>query len=120
MMTPNLQIQDTEISHTKWWVLHPKVQLPWQGTSASAGYDVHSVTDVFIPPNQTQVISIGLGIEIPPQHFGQIAARSSLTPQGTQIMAGVNDSNYRGKIKVIYIMYPLTHSKLKLKCKLLK
>ena len=101
MMTPNLQTQDAEISHIKWWALHSRAQLPWQGTSASAGYDLYSVMDVLNPLNQTQVIPISLEIEIPPQHFGQIAAQSSLALQRIQIMAGVFDSDYRGKIKVI-------------------
>lgn len=65
--------------------LNPNAIIPFKGSAAAAGVDLHSINDaaIVIAPHTTELIGTGLAIEIPDGYFGAIFARSGLaTKQG--------------------------------------
>jgi len=77
---------------------------PIKSTCNSAGYDLFNLHDIVIPPGERAKISTGIKIEIPSQHYGRIAPRSSLALQhNIDVAAGVIDSDYRGEIFPVLI-----------------
>jgi dUTP pyrophosphatase len=86
--------------------LHPKAQLPRQGSEQAAGYDVAAVEPTTILPWTRALIPTGLAVAgIPKGHYLRIAPRSGLaTPKKCiDVGAGVVDADYRGPIFVILI-----------------
>lgn len=76
--------------------------IPTRGSNEAAGYDLYAdiPAPVTIEPHTTAKIGTGLSIELPPQTFGAIFARSGLsTKQGLRPAncTGVCDSDYRGE-----------------------
>lgn len=79
--------------------LHPDAQPPSKGTSASVGWDLHSVESTIL--EHRGVVRTGIAIACPPGVWLKLFDRSSLAAQGIQISAGVIDSDYRGEIGVV-------------------
>jgi len=76
--------------------------LPYRATEGSVGYDLFSAEDTVIPARGKGMVSTGLIMAIPSQHYGRIAPRSSLAWKNyIDTGAGVVDSDYRGEVKVI-------------------
>ena len=76
--------------------------LPTRETDGSAGYDLHSITDVVIPPRDRSLIDTGLVIIVPRGYCGKIESRSSLAwKHKVDVRAGVIDSDYRGVVSVV-------------------
>ena len=78
---------------------------PKLGSAEAAGIDLYSASkeDIWIAPNETEMIGTGLAIELPEGTFGGIFARSGLaSKQGLRPAncVGVIDSDYRGEIMV--------------------
>lgn len=61
-------------------MLNEFAKLPTKGSEDSAGYDLYAAVnyDIEIQPHSTQMIDIGISIEIPKGYFGGIYARSGL------------------------------------------
>lgn len=77
-------------------------QLPKRCSSHAAGCDIYSAETTTIAANSRKLISTGIAIEIPQNHYGRIAPRSSLAVNyGIQVGAGVIDSDYRGEVKIL-------------------
>lgn len=68
-----------------------------------AGYDLSSVDEYKISPGTRQLVDIGLNLEIPSNYYLQIFPRSSMACKGIDTSAGVIDSSYRGKVKVLLV-----------------
>ena len=86
-------------------MLNEFAKLPTKGSKDSAGYDLYAAVnyDIEIQPHSTQMIDIGISIEIPKGYFGGIYARSGLASKQSLRPAncvGVIDSDYRGPIMV--------------------
>lgn len=82
----------------------PEARVPQRGDpkSNSAGYDLYSYEDVYIPPLSRALIKTGISLEIPVGMYGRIAPRSGLANKyGIDVLAGVIDCDYRGEICVI-------------------
>lgn len=76
--------------------------IPSKQSSEAAGYDLYATEDGSILPNDRKLIDTGIKLQIPIGYYGRIAPRSSLALKyGIDVGAGVIDSDYRGKIKVI-------------------
>jgi dUTP pyrophosphatase len=79
--------------------LHPHVTLPSYATPGSAAFDLAAAADVVVPPGQVGLVPTGLVVEVPPNMFLAIFARSS-TPLKRGLMiangVGVVDSDYCG------------------------
>lgn len=94
--------------------IHPDAMLPTRGSEKAAGLDLHAVEDCLLHGNERLLISTGIAVEIPPNHYGRIAPRSSLAVKnGIDVLAGVVDEDYRGEVKVALI----NHSKTPLEIK---
>lgn len=76
---------------------------PTYGTKDSAGFDLYSITNAEIPPNQSVIIHTGLVMEIPKGYCGIICPRSGLSIKRGLILKniiGVIDADYRGEIMI--------------------
>lgn len=83
-------------------LLHPDAQIPKQGSSGAAGYDLVSVEDKTIPKKGRTLVDTGVSLHIPQGFYGRVASRSGLASRhGIEVGAGVIDSDYRGPLKVI-------------------
>lgn len=77
--------------------------IPSNAHDGDAGYDLSSVEDVVIKPNETVAVRTGLVFEIPDDYAGFVLPRSGLAvKKGITIpnSPGLIDSGYRGEIKV--------------------
>ena len=75
--------------------------MPTKSNKFDAGWDLYSVDNCTIDPNNRQLINIGIALAIPEGYVGLIWPRSGLAVKsGVDVFAGVIDSGYRGEVKV--------------------
>jgi dUTP pyrophosphatase len=75
---------------------------PSKGSAFSAGYDLYSIVEDEILPQERKLIPTGIILEIPEGYYGRIAPRSGLAlKHGVDVFAGVIDSDYRGEVGVV-------------------
>ena len=78
---------------------------PQKKTAGAAAYDLYYPYDeaVTLYPNDLQIVSTGLAMEIPAGWKGEIYSRSGLASKGIFVVnqPGKIDSDYRGEIKVL-------------------
>lgn len=87
--------------------------LPERGSEFAAGFDLsmtkasvemsgEAFSSISIHPGKRIFVDTGLAVEIPNGWYGRIAPRSGLAAKhGINVLAGVIDSDYRGKLVVI-------------------
>ena len=81
---------------------HPDAIVPTKGSTGAAGYDLYSVQECTVPPDNVAVIDTGIGTNFPNDTYGRIASRSGLALNNfVEIKGGVIDPDYTGNIKVI-------------------
>jgi len=81
-------------------------EIPAYQTEEAAGFDLHSINDIVIKPNERRLIATGLAFDIPTGYEIQIRPRSGLAyKHGITVLntPGTIDSDYRGEIKVLLI-----------------
>ena len=76
-------------------------QLPVRKTAGAAGFDLYPLHDVVVPPDDTIRIDTGLMMAIPTGSVGIVKGRSSVEQQGVYVVAGVIDSDFRGRVQVV-------------------
>lgn len=86
--------------------MHPDVLAPKQGTSGSAGFDLHLYEPkggIDLLPNHPKIVNTGIQLLIPSGYEVQIRSRSGLASDGIIVAnsPGTIDSDYLGEIKVI-------------------
>ena len=82
--------------------LDPAALIPKQGSSAAAGFDLHSLEGKVVPARGKALISTGIAMAIPMGNYGRIAPRSGLAAKHMiDVGAGVIDADYRGELKVL-------------------
>ena len=74
---------------------------PTRGSEFSAGFDLFAPQESIIEGNSRKVILTDISIEIPHNHFGLIATRSSMAINYIDVVGGIIDSDFRGNIGVI-------------------
>ncbi len=85
---------------------HPDAIVPQQGSVGAAGYNLYSVDECTIPPQNVGVIDTGISTKFPATTYGRIASRSGLALNNyVEIKGGVIDPDYTGNIKVILHNY---------------
>lgn len=72
-----------------------------QRENGDAGWDLFPTHEDIIEPGQTVRIPLGVSFEIPPNHYGRLADRSSMGSKGLHVFGGVVDSSYRGEVSVV-------------------
>lgn len=82
-------------------MIHPDAKMPIYATEGSAGFDLYSIEDLTLEPNQTIAIRTGIAMEIHPDFYVKFEGRSGLGVRGIAKFAGVIDSDYRGEVKVV-------------------
>ncbi|PCH41823.1 dUTPase-like protein, partial [Wolfiporia cocos MD-104 SS10] len=75
--------------------------LPTRGTGDSIGYDLHAAQDILINSWKSKAIPTDIRIKVPYGTYGRIAPRSGLTKKGIDVLVGVIDHDYRGKVFVL-------------------
>lgn len=82
--------------------LEDSAVLPKKANESDAGYDLYSIEDKTIEPNQRMMIRTGISMAIPNNYVGLIWPRSGLAVKhGIDVLAGVVDSGYRGEVCVV-------------------
>lgn len=84
--------------------LHQDAIIPKYQTSGASGFDLHALTDVYIPRGETLVIKTGLSFSIPKGYELQIRPRSGTSLKTTLRIAnspGTIDADYRGEVGII-------------------
>ena len=83
-------------------LLWENAMLPAWGSAGAAGYDLCAARNCIIPSRGKGTVDTGLAVSLPPGMYARIAPRSGLAIKNfIDVGAGVVDSDYRGKIKVI-------------------
>nr|2D4N_A Chain A, DU [Mason-Pfizer monkey virus]3TPN_A Chain A, DEOXYURIDINE 5'-TRIPHOSPHATE NUCLEOTIDO HYDROLASE [Mason-Pfizer monkey virus]3TPW_A Chain A, DEOXYURIDINE 5'-TRIPHOSPHATE NUCLEOTIDO HYDROLASE [Mason-Pfizer monkey virus]3TPY_A Chain A, DEOXYURIDINE 5'-TRIPHOSPHATE NUCLEOTIDO HYDROLASE [Mason-Pfizer monkey virus]3TQ3_A Chain A, DEOXYURIDINE 5'-TRIPHOSPHATE NUCLEOTIDO HYDROLASE [Mason-Pfizer monkey virus]3TQ4_A Chain A, DEOXYURIDINE 5'-TRIPHOSPHATE NUCLEOTIDO HYDROLASE [Mason-Pfizer monk len=73
-----------------------------RATPGSAGLDLCSTSHTVLTPEMgPQALSTGIYGPLPPNTFGLILGRSSITMKGLQVYPGVIDNDYTGEIKIM-------------------
>lgn len=84
--------------------LHPEAEIPQRNGPGDAGYDVFSVEDAVIDPQEWKGVGTGITLEFPSDCYARVAPRSGLAfKKGIHVLAGVVDSSYRGEIRAILL-----------------
>ena len=97
--------------------LSPLAEIPNYQTEEASGFDLHSIEDIILKPNERKLIGTGLAFEIPKGYEIQIRPRSGLAyKHGISVLnsPGTIDSDYRGEIKVLLINHSDTDFEIKI------
>jgi dUTP pyrophosphatase len=81
--------------------LHPESKTPIHASIKAAGFDLYSVSEENIKPNEIKIVQTGIALEIPSGWYVRIEDRSGMAVKGIYKLAGIIDSDYRGEIKVV-------------------
>ena len=74
-------------------------KLPTKAYTGDLGYDLYSIENVTIKPNEKPIsVRTGIAIQLPNGYGCIIKDRSSLASEGLHVVAGVIDNGYRGEI----------------------
>ena len=95
-------------------VLNENAVIPRKQHESDAGYDLHSIEDYILKPNEIYKVKTGIAIEIPKHYAGLVLPRSGLSSKyGVTLInsPGLIDSGYRGELLVPLI----NHSKIEYK-----
>ncbi len=76
-------------------------QVPTKAHASDAGWDLYSIENVTIPPNETCKIRTGISISVPDGYYSQLHDRSSMGSKSIKTMGGVIDSTFTGEILVM-------------------
>ena len=77
--------------------------LPEKQHDSDAGYDLHSIEDIILKPNQIYKVKTGIAIQIPNNYGGLVLPRSGLSSKyGISLIntPGLIDSGYRGELLI--------------------
>lgn len=76
---------------------------PIQSTPGSAGWDIHALDDVNIPPMEMKILRTGFGLQVPAGYYISIVPRSSYGKKKIMISnsPATIDSDYTGEISVM-------------------
>jgi dUTP pyrophosphatase len=86
--------------------IHPDAIIPMKAHSTDSGYDLYSVENVILRPNEWKYISTGIALKPPAGFDFEIRPRSGLAVKyGITIInsPGTIDADYRGEVKIAVI-----------------
>lgn len=72
--------------------------LPEYKTDGAAAFDLYTRQDTTIPAGGVGLVPLNIALQLPPNHWGLLSARSSLHKRGLMLAngIGVGDYDYRG------------------------
>ena len=82
------------------YLSHPDAKMPTRAYEGDVGYDLYADRDIEIPFGAFAEVSTGVHLQLPPDMFTQIAARSSYGKNGLIIHPGTIDSGYTGELTI--------------------
>lgn len=72
-----------------------------RGSDHAAGIDLYCTRNVWLEPNDAEIVRCGIAVAIPEGHFGLVTARSGLGfKQGIASHIGIVDADFRGELQV--------------------
>jgi dUTP pyrophosphatase len=78
--------------------------LPEYASSSAAGADLRAREAIDLEPGARAAVPTGIHLQIPAGHVGLVWPRSGLAVRhGIDTLAGVNDSDYRGEVRVVLV-----------------
>ena len=81
--------------------LNEEAVLPNYSYKDDAGFDLYSIEQITLKPNNRAQIATGISMQIPDGYVGLIWDKSGISHNGgIKTLGGVIDSGYRGEIKV--------------------
>lgn len=80
---------------------HPDAKIPERNYYSDTGADIKMITSGTIKPNQTLVVPLGFGIEVPNGHSARLQVRTSIAKKGIMIQGCAIDAGYVGEISMI-------------------
>jgi dUTP pyrophosphatase len=79
----------------------PDAIIPTRSNLTDAGWDLYASEDVAIRGGDRKLVKTSIAMQIPDEWVGLIWPRSGMSvKKGTDVLAGVIDSGYRGEIQV--------------------
>lgn len=81
--------------------MQPGAMKSFKASPEAAGLDLYSLEQTHLNPSDTKVLPTGIGFKLTPKLLDLIKSHSSLAIKGIQVLGGVIDNDYQGKIKVI-------------------
>ncbi len=84
-------------------LLNDNAILPEKQHDSDAGYDLHSIEEVILKPNEIHKVKTGIAIQIPSNYAGLVLPRSGLSSKhGISLIntPGLIDSGYRGELLI--------------------
>ena len=84
-------------------LLNESAILPEKQHDSDAGYDLYSIEDLVLKPNQIYKVKTGIAIQIPNNYGGLVLPRSGLSSKhGISLIntPGLIDSGYRGELLI--------------------
>lgn len=83
-------------------ILNSEAILPSYNHEGDAGFDLRSLEDVELKPQERRTLALGIAAEIPVGWYVSFRERSGLADKyGLEVLGGVIDSNYRGEWKLV-------------------
>ncbi len=80
---------------------HPDAKMPTLGSLESAGYDLYTIEDQYLPAGVVTKVDIKIALKLPVGTYGRIASRSGNALKGLISVGGVIDRDYTGNIGVL-------------------
>lgn len=92
--------------------IHPDAKLPTRATDGRGYYDVYTVEDVMLSPEQVSMVHTGLKLQPCPGWIIDVRPRSGLAKKGITVSnsPGVVDSDYGGELLVELIWHVPEHA----------
>lgn len=77
--------------------LHSQARIPERAYPESAGLDLFSIDEIYLPAIRVTPVSLGIATEFSPSFVAVVKDRSSMGKAGIHVVGGVIDADYRGE-----------------------
>ncbi len=97
-------------------LLNENAILPEKQHDSDAGYDLFSIEEVILKPNEIHKVKTGIAIQIPTNYGGLVLPRSGLSSKhGISLIntPGLIDSGYRGELLIPLINHSVNEYEIK-------
>lgn len=86
--------------------------IPQMAYKNDAGLDLKARKAFLLDPLQTKLIPLGITVNIPKDHVGDIRSRSSISASGLFVHLGTIDPDYKGEVHAIVTNMTLTPKRI--------